>query len=136
MFPVNEQDAEFLSSIYRQCFSKSWSKKEIEHLINLCGFFGFWCTEGMIMCNTAVDEAEIYTICVLPSSRGKGIGKNLLNMALKHARLHKVQKMFLEVAKDNIPAIKLYNSAGFIEVGCRKKYYNNQTDALIMELKL
>ena len=136
MFPVKEKDAKFLSSLYSQSFAKSWSEEEIKSLIKLCGFFGFWCEDGMIMCNKALDEAEIYTICVAPLARGKGIGRKLLTEAINYARLQRIAKIFLEVAEDNSPALKLYISAGFKEVGRRKKYYNNQTDALVMELLL
>ena len=38
----------------------------------------------------------------------------------------------LEVNVENTPAIKLYEKFGFKNLGIRKKYYNNTTDAYIM----
>ena len=43
-----------------------------------------------------------------------------------------MQYVTLEVRENNEPAKNLYRSLGFIKVGVRKKYYENQTDALIM----
>ncbi|RAI32661.1 ribosomal-protein-alanine N-acetyltransferase RimI, partial [Rhodoplanes elegans] len=35
-----------------------------------------------------------------------------------------VEKVFLEVDRDNVPARRLYDSAGFREVGQRPGYYD------------
>jgi ribosomal protein S18 acetylase RimI-like enzyme len=46
-----------------------------------------------------------------------------------------VEKILLEVAADNIPARQLYDSCGFVEIGCRKNYYKRgetRRDAVIM----
>jgi len=44
-----------------------------------------------------------------------------------------VRYLTLEVRASNTPAIALYQSLGFIKVGIRKKYYeDNQEDALLM----
>ena len=42
-----------------------------------------------------------------------------------------IEKVTLEVKKDNKNAIMLYNSVGFKEVAVRKGYYNG-VDALLM----
>ena len=41
--------------------------------------------------------------------------------------------MSLEVRESNISAIALYLKMGFTEVGKRKRYYENNEDALMME---
>ena len=51
------------------------------------------------------------------------IEKTLKNQAVK--------KLFLEVASNNIPAQKLYESMGFKTVGLRPKYYDG-VDAILM----
>jgi [ribosomal protein S18]-alanine N-acetyltransferase len=65
-------------------------------------------------------EYEIHTIGVDPAFQGQGIGRRLLDALLDHADGAAV---FLEVRTDNAPAIALYRSAGFVEVGLRKRYY-------------
>jgi [ribosomal protein S18]-alanine N-acetyltransferase len=65
-------------------------------------------------------EYEIHTIGVDPAYQGRGIGRQLLDRMLDFASGGPV---FLEVRTDNGPAIALYESAGFVNVGLRKRYY-------------
>ena len=65
-------------------------------------------------------EYEIHTIGVDPAYQGQGIGRRLLDELLDFAGGGAVH---LEVRTDNIAAIGLYLSAGFAEVGLRKRYY-------------
>ncbi len=65
-------------------------------------------------------EYEIHTIGVDPAYQGQGIGRRLLAGLLEFADGGVV---FLEVRTDNEAAIGLYRSAGFVDVGLRKRYY-------------
>lgn len=65
-------------------------------------------------------EYEIHTIGVDPAFQGQGIGRRLLDALLDFADGGAV---FLEVRTDNAAAIGLYHSAGFVQVGLRKRYY-------------
>ena len=65
-------------------------------------------------------EYEIHTIGVDPAYQGQGIGRRLLAGLLEFADGGAV---FLEVRTDNEAAIGLYESAGFVNVGLRKRYY-------------
>ncbi|ULE33764.1 ribosomal protein S18-alanine N-acetyltransferase [Mycobacterium sp. IDR2000157661] len=65
-------------------------------------------------------EYEIHTIGVDPAYHRQGIGKRMLTDLLEHAEGGTV---FLEVRTDNVPAISLYESLGFVNVGLRKRYY-------------
>jgi tRNA threonylcarbamoyl adenosine modification protein YeaZ/ribosomal-protein-alanine acetyltransferase len=65
-------------------------------------------------------EYEVHTIGVDPTYQGRGIGRLLLDALLDFAGGGVV---YLEVRTDNAPAIALYRSAGFTEVGLRRRYY-------------
>jgi ribosomal-protein-alanine N-acetyltransferase len=65
-------------------------------------------------------DYEIHTIGVDPGFQGQGIGRRLLDVLLDFAKNGMV---YLEVRTDNEAAISLYRSAGFVEVGLRKRYY-------------
>ncbi len=65
-------------------------------------------------------EYEIHTIGVDPEYQGQGIGRRLLDELLTIADGAVVH---LEVRTDNEPAIALYRSVGFTEVGLRRRYY-------------
>lgn len=86
----------------------------------------------------AVGEAHLLNITVDPKQQGKGLGRYLLNELIEVAR-PKASTMFLEVRPSNLPAIHLYLSVGFNEIGTRKNYYpspNGREDALMMALAL
>jgi [ribosomal protein S18]-alanine N-acetyltransferase len=65
-------------------------------------------------------EYEIHTIGVDPAYQGHGVGRRLLDELLNVAAGGAVH---LEVRTDNVPAIALYRSVGFTEVGLRRRYY-------------
>jgi ribosomal-protein-alanine N-acetyltransferase len=65
-------------------------------------------------------EYEVHTIGVDPAYQGRGIGRRLLNELLNFAAGGTV---YLEVRTDNAAAIALYRSAGFVNVGLRRRYY-------------
>jgi ribosomal-protein-alanine N-acetyltransferase len=67
-------------------------------------------------------EAEVHTIGVHPDQQGRGIGRRLLAGLLARAD-DLGATVFLEVRTDNEPAITLYRSTGFDQVGLRRNYY-------------
>jgi [ribosomal protein S18]-alanine N-acetyltransferase len=79
-------------------------------------------------------EYEIHTIGVDPAFQGQGIGRRLLDALLSVADCAgRTGTVYLEVRTDNEPAIAMYRSAGFVEVGLRKRYYRTSgADAYTM----
>jgi ribosomal-protein-alanine N-acetyltransferase len=65
-------------------------------------------------------EYEIHTIGVDPEFQGRGIGRTMLDALLDIADGGAI---FLEVRTDNVAAISLYESVGFVTMGVRKRYY-------------
>ncbi len=68
---------------------------------------------------------RLYTFCIDPLYRGKGYGKEYLKKRLKEFS-KKYKKIFLEVRKSNVSAIKLYESLGFKRKKILEKYYLNE----------
>lgn len=90
----------------------------------IVGYMGF---------NTVLDEAYVANVAVLPQYRGQGIGRALVNHACVLCREMNMSFITLEVRSSNLPAISLYQSIGFKEVGRRKNFYTEPTeDALLM----
>ena len=65
--------------------------------------------DGEILGYGAIFEAEIRTLFVCPSARGKGIGKEIIEFLLSQI----TGRANLFVAKTNIPAKELYKTYGF-----------------------
>ena len=118
--------------IHKRCFQNAWREKEFADLLNLPTSH-LWMNEtGMLLCTHVADEMEILTFGVIPEHRRQGVGSQFLQKMFQYARQNKVQKIFLDVAEDNIAAIKLYEKMGFSLVHQRKGYYQNgKIDALI-----
>ena len=76
-------------------------------------------------------EYEVHTIGVDPAYQGQGVGRQLLRRLFDFAD---GATIFLEVRTDNAPAIALYESEGFEQVGLRKRYYRiSGADAYTMK---
>ena len=86
-------------------------------------------------------EAEILTLAVSPSERRKGLGSFLMESFIRRAKLARVDRIILEVAANNKPALDLYLKYSFIRIGERKAYYSSNTqvsasNALVLEHKI
>jgi len=80
-----------------------------------------------------VSEYEILLIYVKKNYRNQGLANHLLNTLYLQKNIKNLNKIFLEVAQDNMEALKLYKSHNFKLLNIRKNYYqinNNQINAL------
>lgn len=118
--------------VHKKCFAQGWAENEFSDLLNLTTSRLWMNEKGLLLCSHVADEMEILTFGIIPKYRRKGEGVQLLNQMFEYARKNNVQKIFLDVAENNIPAIKLYEKMGFEFSHRRKGYYQNgKTDALI-----
>lgn len=132
-----------LTEIHAASFAHSWSAQDFLDLFS-SGASGLVLSDlgvliGMCLWRIAADEAEILTIAVKPDHRRRGAGRCLLRGTLRALSGAGVERVFLEVAEDNLPAIQLYRTAGFVTVGRRKGYYQRNdwaVDAQVLQLKL
>ncbi|MGN9836536.1 ribosomal protein S18-alanine N-acetyltransferase [Nonomuraea sp. H19] len=85
---------------------------------------------------TAADQADVQTIAVLEKFQGTGIGGALLTELLGEAGRRGAREIFLEVRADNPRAQGVYRHFGFEEIGTRRRYYDDGTDAIMMRRKL
>ena len=90
----------------------------------IIGYAGAW---------IILDESHITNIAVLKDERGQGIGRALTHGLMQYLSNLGAAYATLEVRKSNEVAQSLYVSLGFIKLGVRKRYYeDNGEDALIM----
>ena len=84
-------------------------------------------------------EAHLLNVCISRDRQGRGYGYYLLHGLLEELRQLETQTVFLEVRVSNMPAIRLYERAGFVEVGLRPNYYPSEQGhehACVMALEL
>ena len=134
-----------LSEKFAKIHSKSFNQKNLkyssEFILSLLknpnisyiykknkGFCIFSCNEK---------EAEIITMAILPKYQNQGIGFLILTELEGILSEISCNKVFLEVASNNLIAIHLYNKLGFKSFGIRKNYYsvseNKKVNAILMK---
>ena len=80
-------------------------------------------------------QADVIAIGTEKTKQRCGLGQIILRHLIDVTAQHGVAEITLEVAADNIPARRLYDSCGFYVSGIRKNYYRrgeNPCDALVM----
>lgn len=87
--------------------------------------------------DVAGDTADVMTIAVTPSARGRGVGLRLLHELVRRATERRATALLLEVRADNEPARKLYQRNGFELISTRPRYYQpGDVDALVLRRRL
>lgn len=88
---------------------------------------------GYVVFHVVLDEAEVINVAILPKYRGQGLAKKLLRVGLSEIIKLGVETVFLEVRETNYPALTVYLTLGFEEIGRRKAYYHQpKEDGLVM----
>lgn len=136
---MNLQDLENIKDCLLTDFDNFWSynilKQELEN-----GKSKYFVTKqeneivGFAGILLIIDQVNIMNIVVKKDKRNFGIGSLLLEEIIRYSKIHNATSITLEVNEKNIPAIKLYKKYGFKQVGLRRKYYNNEDNAILMDL--
>ena len=134
------KDATGIAELEDMIFNDAWSYRDVQDLICTKGGMCFSATEGdeviaYVIGRLIAPEGEIYRIAVRADKRGRGIGYRLLDYAVKTSKGQGLERLFLEVRSQNVPAIKLYTSYGFKQIGLRKGYYKNPADDAVIMLR-
>lgn len=133
------KDVEAVAAIEAAVFPTPWSadafRQELtqnavarylvaEYDGRVIGFAGAW---------IILDESHITNIAVLSEYRGRGYGRKLTQGLMQYLANLGAAYATLEVRKSNLIAQQLYKSLGYVNVGVRKRYYeDNNEDALLM----
>lgn len=131
---------EALAALHGTSFDRAWTAAAFADLLSQPGVTAITAPDGFILFRVVADEAEILTLAVRPQARGRGQGAELTRNAAVVAAAAGAQRLFLEVAEDNVAARALYRRVGFEAVGRRPRYYArpgaSPVDALLLSLNL
>jgi [ribosomal protein S18]-alanine N-acetyltransferase len=125
---AGSRDAAALAALHAAAFRRGWSEDELERLLldhNVIAHRAMIgrTLAGFILSRLVAGEAEILSVAVASSRRGRGLGRKLLDLHLRRLAGLGATAIFLEVDEDNAPARRLYARAGFRDVGRRPAYY-------------
>ncbi len=91
---------------------------------------------GFAVARVIAPLAEIETIAVAGKAQGRGYGSALLWAMLEELKAADAGEVELEVRSANAGALRLYQRAGFREVGRRRGYYREpDEDAVLLRLE-
>ena len=127
-----------IAELEKLCFSSPWSEKSISE--ELQNPLSLWLvavegtqTAGYIGSQTVMGETDMMNVAVDPEFRRRGIGRMLISELIERLRAAGSHCLTLEVRSSNEPAIALYRTLGFAQIGKRPGYYRNpREDALIL----
>lgn len=132
-----------LAKLHKACFEDPWNRSDLAHLLALPGGFGLLARlfegglagldgmrgVGFSLCRTVRDECELLSIGVAPSFRRRHVATALIRASMERCWEAGARAMFLEVAVDNVSALRLYEEHGFEKVGTRTDYYQRASGA-------
>ncbi len=80
----------------------------------------------------------IHALGVHPAHKGRGFARELVRKAAETARRRGMHALRLDVLSDNVPAIRLYESAGFRYISNMNLFYEDTgvAEFLLYELAL
>ncbi len=136
--PINRTDIPEIAKLETECFSIPWSEKDIkDSLGSTCEFLAAE-ENGTILgyCGIQIsDGGYITNVAVKQNERRRGIGRLLMQGAIKLTKEKGLPFLTLEVRISNTPAIALYEALGFMNLGKRPNFYSNpREDAYIYTL--
>ena len=135
IIPMNETHVAAVAALEKACFSDPWSENSVRG--ELSNDLSLWLVAvengavlGYVGSQTVLGEADMMNIAVEENSRRRGIARALVEELVRRLPAH---CLTLEVRSSNMPAIGLYESMGFQQIGLRRNYYRNpREDALIL----
>ena len=134
-----------LSEKFAKIHSKSFNQKNLKYssdfilslLKNPNISYIYKKNKGFCIFSCNEKEAEIITMAILPKYQNQGIGFLILTELEGILSEISCNKVFLEVASNNLIAIHLYDKLGFKSFGIRKNYYsvseNKKVNAILMK---
>lgn len=138
ILPMNESHVAQIAELEKICFSDPWSENSVASELNNPLSVWLVAEENGIVCGyvgsqTVLDETDMMNIAVHPDFRRKGIAAALIAELVRLLKERGSRILRLEVRESNAPAIALYETMGFTQLGLRKNYYRNpKENALIL----
>lgn len=127
-----------IAALERVCFSDPWPEAAVES--ELTNPLSLWLVAvedgrvaGYVGSQSVLGEADMMNVAVSPEFRRRGVARAMLLALERRLAENAVHSLTLEVRASNEPAISLYHSLGYVQVGRRPNYYHKpREDALIL----
>lgn len=136
---MGKEHASQISQMEKLCFSAPWSQASIAAEVD--NPLALWLVAmeedtvaGYIGSQSVLGEADMMNVAVGINYRRRGIARALVLTLIERLKDNGVTSLSLEVRQSNTPAISLYETLGFSQVGIRPNYYRQpRENALILK---
>lgn len=138
ILPMSAAHIAPIAALERVCFSDPWPEAAVES--ELTNPLSLWLVAvedgrvaGYVGSQSVLGEADMMNVAVSPEFRRRGVARAMLLALERRLAENAVHSLTLEVRASNEPAISLYHSLGYVQVGRRPNYYHKpREDALIL----
>jgi [ribosomal protein S18]-alanine N-acetyltransferase len=144
--PFRAADMQRILQIERASFgADAYERKLFAELFHTCGELFLVAVAGgricgyMVSClrgNSSPKTAELISVAVLPSFRGRGAASYLMRNTLRRLRLRGAVRLSLMVKVTNEGARRFYDRHGFRKVRKVSGYYEDGADGVLMRKEL
>jgi ribosomal-protein-alanine N-acetyltransferase len=119
-----------MADSFEPCYGEAWTAPQCAGLMPMPGVWLMLAVAGndvigFALGRSVVREAELLLLAVKGQDQNRGVGKLLLDAFVERAAARGAHHLHLEVREGN-HAVKLYNEAGFTQVGRRRNYYSGR----------
>ncbi len=133
ILPLSETHVKEIAFLEKEIFSDPWGENALKDYFRSSTARGFALFEdekiaSYALFSTLLGEGELLRIGTKKDFLRRGFAMMLLKHYFSSCKEEKVEKIFLEVRKENLAARSLYEKTGFCLIGTRKGYYKNPTD--------
>lgn len=137
-------DAAFVLSLAKEAFGEytPWSGRRTVQMaerstsVTFVAEFGGTAVGFAVVDFAGADLATLDAIATLPSHRGTGIGRALLERVEAEVRGRGVSRLRLVTADANLAALDLFLKAGFRIEAHRAFFYPRKQDAVVLEKRV
>ena len=138
LIPMTADHVAAITALEKICFPDPWCEAAVASEVN--NPLSLWLVAmegerlaGYIGSQSVLGESDMMNVAVDPAFRRQGVAKELILALIRELAQRGNRCLSLEVRVSNEPAISLYESLGFQQVGRRPNYYRTpKEDALIL----
>lgn len=136
--PARSFDMGEVEALACRAFAAAWSRRsyveEAERPDSIFLVADDGAVRGYAVARACQGQAQLLDLAV--AEDGRGLGRALWSALVAQARLRGCREVTLEVSEANGRACHFYRRAGARVVGRRAKFYNDGSDAILMDFSL
>jgi ribosomal-protein-alanine N-acetyltransferase len=141
---ITEADLEAVLAVEQSAYSHPWTLGNFKDALKAGNVAHRLVVQeqlvGYFVAMQVIDEVHLLNITVAPPFRRQGWARCLMQALSVWSHAKGASWLWLEVRESNAPALNLYKSLGFQQVGLRKDYYpagrTTRESAVVMSMSL